>query len=819
MKPPTEQMAREMLPKPNVFFQSWFRQVITFIATVCLVRIYEYIVIASKFFISNAFQYELAGLFYDVWACLVYNCVLLVPILLLYYLNKRLAGFVFHFINVLFIIMYLALLLVFSERTRPFDHEFFTRNAADSWLTSKQMLASGIKIYIPFIIYIVLYFVLYYRLFKRIIIKKYLLVSLICLCLVSFFLIRFAMPTQSNFIKPGGYYLECNKFSFWIKDSYNFFKTKDNYTASKLNNKQLENEIDFYQKEHPFEFKSKEYPLMHLNNCKDVLGSFFNLNNAPPNIVILVVEGLSRDFSGDKAYATSFTPFLDSLSTKSLVWDNFLSTAPGTFAAHPAISGSLPYGRRGFSLMSVMPDHLSLIKILRLNGYRTNFMIGFNPDFDNMGGYIRLQGTDFILSHFGPKYKEMGVGSEGWSMGYPDDALFSRSFEVMDSIPKTPYLNIYHTATSHEPYLFEQKPRHEKIFDEKMKTLAVSRDIRRTLKATKNVLVTFMFADDCIKKFFADYAKRPEYSNTIFFITGDHHIGSFPSTGNIDDYHVPLIIYSPMLKTAKKFYSVNSHNNLAPTITSLLLNNYNMPYNPKEVHWLADVIDTCASFRNIQSMPFMSWSREINDYIYKDYMLSEGELYRLTPELLEEPYTNDSIKKHITRLLDNFKIINSYVCDNNKIFPVAKDLLPGVKDLLLSFTDSVPKTIFTMKQDTSLMPDFVIPKEYKYLYVEVAADVNLASPRTENQPAFRLALVDRNNFHKKYLYWSKRDIVLMIKNDYQPKNWNHVSTNDMFTLDDYRNYNDMIFELALFNPTVPINLKIKQLKVNIYGIR
>ncbi len=315
------------------------------------------------------------------------------------------------------------------------------------------------------------------------VIKKSLSVSLICLCLLSVFFIRFAMPTQSNFAKAGGYYLECNKFSFWIKDSYNYFKTKDNNTVSKLNNKQLESEIDFYQKEHPFEFTSTEYPLLHLNNSKDVLGSFFNLNKTPPNIVILVVEGLSRDFSGDKAYATSFTPFLDSLSTKSLVWDNFLSTAPGTFAAHPAISGSLPYGRRGFSLMSVMPNHLSLIKILRLNGYRTNFMIGFNPDFDNMGGYIRLQGTDFILSHFGPKYKEMGVGSGGWSMGYPDDALFSRSFEVMDSVPKTPYLNIYHTATSHEPYLFAQKPEYEKMFDEKMKKIVVSKRYKKNTKS------------------------------------------------------------------------------------------------------------------------------------------------------------------------------------------------------------------------------------------------------------------------------------------------------------------------------------------------
>ena len=799
--------------------QSWFRIAMVFTVTVCLVRIFEYIAIASKFFIADAYQYELAGLLYDVWACLIYSCILLLPFLILYFINKRFAAFIFHFVNVLFIIMYLALLVVFSERTRPFDHEFFTRNAADSWITTKQMLAGGLELYVPFITYIALYFVLYYLVFKRMVIKKYMPVALICLCLVSVFLVQFAMPSKSDFIKPAGYYLECNKFSYWIKDSYNYFKRKDDNTFSKPDNKQLEKEIAYYQKEHPFQFTSTVYPLLHLNNSKDVLGSFFNLGKTPPNIVILVVEGLSRDFSGDKAYATSFTPFLDSLSTKSLVWDNFLSTAPGTFAAHPAISGSLPYGRRGFSLMSVMPDHLSLIKILRLNGYRASFMIGFNPDFDNTGGYIRLQGTDFILSHFGAKYKKMGVGSAGWSMGYPDDALFSRSFEVMDSVPQTPYLNIYHTATSHEPYLFAQKPQYDKKFDEKMKTLVVSRDIRRTLKATKNVLVTFMFADDCIRKFFADYAKRPEYSNTIFFITGDHHIGSFPSTGNIDDYHVPLIIYSPMLKSPRKFYSVNSHNNLAPTITTLVLNNYKLPYNPREVNWLGDVLDTAASFRNVQSMPFMQWSREINDYIYKDYMLSDGELYKLTPELLMEPYTNDSIKNHIARLLENFKIINAYVCDSNKIYPPEPGLVPGKKEMLLYFNDTLARTVFTRKQDTSLMADFVVPKEYKYLYVETSADVYLPSPGVENQPDFRLALADRNGLNKNYLYWSNRDIVLMTKDNYHPKAWNYVSTNDMFTLNDYRNYNNVIFELSLFNLNTPVNIKIKDLKVAIYGIK
>src|SRR5665647_1120154 len=103
-------MSNKISYKRFSLLQSWFSMVIAFTVTVCFVRIYEYIAVASKFFIANAYQYELAGLLYDVWACLIYSCVLLFPSLLLYFINKRVAGFAFHFVNVLFIIMYLALL-------------------------------------------------------------------------------------------------------------------------------------------------------------------------------------------------------------------------------------------------------------------------------------------------------------------------------------------------------------------------------------------------------------------------------------------------------------------------------------------------------------------------------------------------------------------------------------------------------------------------------------------------------------------------------------------------------------------------------------
>jgi len=808
-----------MTPRRNLLFQQFFRIAFALLFVILSCRVFEYFAVAVKSFVDHSYRYEFAGLYYDLWLWFIYCFVFFWVFLLFNRIKDRAAIFVFHVFNILFLICYLGLLITFSERNTPFDHELFTRNKKDTILTIQQMMTTGVIVYLPFVIYIFLYFFLYFRVTKKLILPKKLITALCIISVLSVGFIKYANPSRDGFKQNIAYFLVCNKLSFWMHDSYHFFTSGKNKGNKIQDAEALKKEVEFYHQNQPFQFTNSEYPLVHKNNGADVLGGFFNLQNTPPNIVILVVEGLSRDFSGENAYAGSFTPFLDSLSKQGLVWDNFLSTAPGTFAAHPAISGSLPYGRKGFSIMNVMPDHLSLIKILKANGYRASFMIGFNPDFDNMGGYIRQQGTDFILSKYGSKYKEMGVGEEGWSMGYPDDALYSRSFEVMDSLRQKPYLNIYHTATSHLPYLFAQKPLYNKLFDKKIKEMKISADIKRTLRETKQVLTTFMFADDCIKQFFKQYAKRPEYDNTIFFITGDHHIGSFPAKGEVDDYHVPFIIYSPMLKKAQRFLSVNTHNNITPTILSLLSEKYQFKNQPKEVHWLSGVMDTCTGFRNTQSMAFMSWSREINDYIYKDYFISGDQLYKLKPDLTQEKCQNDSVKEHMIRLRENFKNINYYVCDNNKVYPQNRNLLPGKKELLFTYTDSVSKVIFSRSSDTSLMPFYKVPKGYKYLYVSFSANVNIADDNADNYPTVRFALIDTKGNKHNFLYWSKRDIATLSAGNFVPNEWNTVTANDMFTMSDYAKIKDLQFDLALFGSPAVINLKMEKLTLRIYGIK
>ncbi|MEY4279261.1 MAG: hypothetical protein RL377_1265 [Bacteroidota bacterium] len=809
-----------MISKFSIFFQKYIQQLASLAIAFCLIRFYEYFLVAYKSFVPHAALYEFMGWAYDIWTVLIYGVVLLLPTFIVWISNKKLGVVFFHVFNAILITIYLSLLLVFSERNTPFDHEIYTRSLEESWTTSKQMMTSGLLVFLPFLIFIGGYLGVYFKLGNKIKLDKTSKYVIAACMFLSVVFIGYANPPEDEFEQEKAYYFTANKFAYWINDTYQYFKNLNQFNSDRLSPEELKNEIDYYQANQGFAFTSKEYPLLRKNEGNDVLGNFFNLKpNTPPNIVIIVVEGLSRDFSGAKAYAGSFTPFLDNLSKRSLVWDNFLSTAPGTFAAHPAISGSLPYGKRGFSVINVMPDHLSLIKILRSNGYHSKFLIGFNPDFDNMGGYMRLQGTDMILLDYPSKYKMMGIGAEGWSMGYPDDALFNRSFEVMDSLKQQPYLNIYHTGTTHMPYLFAQQEEYGKKFDKKLSGIPNSNPIKKTLKETKQVLVTYMFSDDCLKDFFKQYEKRPEFRNTIFFIMGDHHIGSFPSTNGLDDYHVPLIVYSPMLKAPKKFYSINSHNNIGPTITNMILSNYPQLQNkPKEVHWLTDVMDTAQQFRNIHSMPFMEWSREMTDYIYKDYYLSGKQLYKIDSNLGIHKIKNDTLKQHVTKLLNNFKIINDYVTTKNKIYPANNSLATLPKELIYEYAHPALQVINTNSSDTTIMPEIKVPVGYKYLYVELNADIKLMLPGLEDQPAFRFALIDTLNRGRNFVFWTNHNIVQMSKGDFKENEWNSTSVTDMITLDSYQKFKHLIFDLSFYNSRANY-LQMKDMKIKIYGVK
>ena len=69
----------------------------------------------------------------------------------------------------------------------------------------------------------------------------------------------------------------------------------------------------------------------------------------------------------------------------------------------------------------------------------------------------------------------------------------------------------------------------------------------------------------------------------------------------------------------------------------------------------------------------------------------------------EEPIKNDSVKNYMIRLRENFKQINKYVTENNKVFRSAESLVSNNKKLLFEYKDSLEKNIFSKETTTGCL--------------------------------------------------------------------------------------------------------------------
>ena len=215
------------------------------------------------------------------------------------------------------------------------------------------------------------------------------------------------------------------------------------------------------------------YPFLHKDASIDVFSPFFQAKETPPNIVIILLEGLGRAYSNEGAYLGSFTPFIDSISEKSLTWNNLLSQGGRTFAVLPSILGSLPFGKNGFLDLEKMPEQLSLLNLLKFNGYQTSFYYGGNSDFDRMRQFLKLNKVDEIRDEktFPAGFVKL-PSVNGFSWGYNDKELFRYYLSSRSDLPNSkPQLSVILTVSSHNPFKINESDEYAKILESRFNFL------------------------------------------------------------------------------------------------------------------------------------------------------------------------------------------------------------------------------------------------------------------------------------------------------------------------------------------------------------
>ncbi len=258
------------------------------------------------------------------------------------------------------------------------------------------------------------------------------------------------------------------------------------------------------------------------------------------NVVLILMESMSRSLMGQ-----GHTPFLDSLSTQSLFFDNCYSAGLHTNHGLYATLYSFPALMfRNMMKGSDIPIYNGLPTVLREQGYRTMFFMTHESQYDNMNAFLRTNGYEEIYSQ--ENYPQDKVVN---SFGVQDDFLFSYAIDRLKS-QEQPFFATLLTISNHPPYVIPQSF-HPTDCEEEWQIVE--------------------YADWSLRQFFTEAERQPWYDRTVFVLLGDHGklIGGAESEMPECLNHIPLMFYVPG-REAERRSDWALQMDVQPTLLSLL---------------------------------------------------------------------------------------------------------------------------------------------------------------------------------------------------------------------------------------------------------
>lgn len=717
--------------------------ILAFLPSVFLIRLAEFLNLNFLHAVpGNTWVMELSGYLLDNLAFLSFSLLLAIPCFLLSVLHKMTGRILFFSILMIYTLSSCSLVKYFTTTLIPLDQVIFYYTPQEIFRIVLSSTRFDYATLIAFIFILSSPFITRYLL-RRVSFPKPLIILLLVILMSSPLLFKLSLPVQVNYQNDYEYFVRINKPVYLVNKAILYKSAKE---GIKENDGSFKAIVDRYHYDNPqFSYTNGNYPLIRVDATPDVLGDFFTFGKEKPNLVFVIVESLSTSFCGDQPYYGSFMPFLDSLLDQSLYWKNFLSTAERTFNVLPAVFGSLPYSK-GIFPTNTPPYHFSLIRYLKENGYYSHFFYGGDPSFEGYDKFMRHQEIDYILNYFGKSYGNDVIWEGSFEWGYPDGEMFKRSFEVLDSLKQSPRLDIYLTLSTHAPFTPPNAAQYQKIFNDRLKKLNLSPEIRRMVLLQKNIFSTVLYTDEALRQFFNTYRKRKDFTNTIFIITGDHSMPelNFNYLNLLEKYHVPLIIYSPMLKKPVKFRSVSSHLDIAPSILAMLKRQGFISIRPT-CHWLGKGIDAVQDFRNTHALSFIYNNGDQGEFIDREYFISCGRLYRLMTDMKLHSVNDSTRAKKMIQEQNDYLQITNEISNRNELIPWDDYLSGSYREIpYLSAKPNEYNNFNTNDVYITLAPAHKINEDIQFLSLDLSLRMESKSQDSLKMPTLIFHILEDN---------------------------------------------------------------------------
>lgn len=270
------------------------------------------------------------------------------------------------------------------------------------------------------------------------------------------------------------------------------------------------------------------------------------------NVIVVIMESMSYNKTAHGGNTRNLTPFLDELMDKSLSFSNCYTTGTHTYCGIYSTSVSYPVIFRNQALKRIpVLQYDGIAATLQKNGYQTAYFTTHDKEFDNVAGFLSLNGVERIVSQADYPMSEVKT-----TLGVPDDFMFRFSMDVFDEMASNgrPFCATMMTASDHGPFYIPDyfKPRNEEI----------------KYQITE-------YADWSLQRFIEMASEKPWFDNTLFVFVADHGAAldtdySIP----LSYFHSPMVFYMPKHLQAVENESIASQMDIFPTVMGILGRSY-----------------------------------------------------------------------------------------------------------------------------------------------------------------------------------------------------------------------------------------------------
>ena len=288
-----------------------------------------------------------------------------------------------------------------------------------------------------------------------------------------------------------------------------------------------------------------------------------------PDIFIIQVETLMKDFLFDDFNGVVVMPVLKDLASKSVFLDNFYSHAVSTADSEFSTLTSLLPMKMAIAHMRYAENRFSsLPKELKRHGYFNIYGVGVPKNFWNVERFNTNIGFDKVFA------MEDWIGSHKIGSWISDESLLDNMGKKITDYP-SPMLCMIQLSSSHHPFTISGLPQtiSNKGYEGDELELA-------------NYANAINYADQAIGKFIKKLDSMGRLQNSIIVIYGDHPVmlqaqkerlskkyGKLPGAEDLmrfSNSNVPCMIYAPGRLKPQIISKYCGQIDLAPTILSIL---------------------------------------------------------------------------------------------------------------------------------------------------------------------------------------------------------------------------------------------------------